>query len=163
MTTLVFQMADIIKLIEEIRTAKSFSVTEDQLYDPACYPGGALLNAEGQTEEEARKAGRIFLPSSSKIASTHLAPQVLLAHSHGVYLITNAELEGSPASRDTVAYARGMNPELDEDWNYACDAALGGSDCSYTIPVEWLELAVEKGFKEFRLRMSETTITLISK
>ncbi len=70
---------------------------------------GALLNAEGQTEEEARKAGRVFFPSSSKIASTHLVPKVLLAHSHGVYLITNAELEGSPASRDTVAYAQGMN------------------------------------------------------
>ncbi|HAJ7524078.1 TPA: hypothetical protein HNV69_21800 [Escherichia coli] len=58
MTTLVFEMADINKLIEEIRTAKTFSVTADQIYDPACYPGGALLNAEGQTEEEARKAGR---------------------------------------------------------------------------------------------------------
>ncbi|MGX4088737.1 hypothetical protein ACWJUB_23450, partial [Escherichia coli] len=94
MTTLVFEMADINKLIEEIRTAKTFSVTADQIYDPACYPGGALLNAEGQTEEEARKAGRVFFPSSSKIASTHLVPKVLLAHSHGVYLITNAELEG---------------------------------------------------------------------
>ncbi|EAY2657443.1 DUF3085 domain-containing protein [Salmonella enterica subsp. enterica serovar Typhimurium] len=163
MTTLVFEMADINKLIEEIRTAKTFSVTADQIYDPACYPGGALLNAGGQTEEEARKAGRVFFPSSSKIASTHLVPKVLLAHSHGVYLITNAELEGSPASRDTVAYAQGMNPKLDEDWDYACDAALGGSDCSYTIPVEWLELAVEQGFQEFRLRMSETKIKLVTK
>ncbi|MGC6761462.1 DUF3085 domain-containing protein, partial [Escherichia coli] len=68
MTTLVFEMADINKLIEEIRTAKTFSVTADQISDPACYPGGALLNAEGQTEEEARKAGRVFFPSSSKIA-----------------------------------------------------------------------------------------------
>ncbi len=67
MTTLVFEMADINKLIEEIRTAKTFSVTADQIYDPACYPGGALLNAEGQTEEEARKAGRVFFPSSSKL------------------------------------------------------------------------------------------------
>ncbi|MDX7145501.1 hypothetical protein SJ271_23820 [Citrobacter freundii] len=56
-----------------------------------------------------------------------------------------------------------MNPKLDEDWDYACDAALGGSDCSYTIPVEWLELAVEQGFQEFRLRMSETNIKLVSK
>ncbi len=51
---------------------------------------GELLNAEGQTEEEARKAGRVFFPSSSKIASTHLVPKCF-AHSHGVYLITNAE------------------------------------------------------------------------
>ncbi len=57
----------------------------------------------------------------------------------------------------------GMNPKLDEDWDYACDAALGGSDCSYTIPVEWLELAVEQGFQEFRLRMSETKIKLVTK
>ncbi|EEH1275779.1 hypothetical protein GWG50_14435 [Salmonella enterica subsp. enterica serovar Virchow] len=40
MTTLVFEMADINKLIEEIRTAKTFSVTADQIYDPAW----ALLN-----------------------------------------------------------------------------------------------------------------------
>lgn len=57
----------------------------------------------------------------------------------------------------------GDESKLDEDWDYACDAALGGSDCSYTIPVEWLELAVEQGFQEFRLRMSETNIKLVSK
>lgn len=43
MTTLVFEMADINKLIEEIRTAKTFSVTPDQIYDPACYPGEPSL------------------------------------------------------------------------------------------------------------------------
>ena len=32
-----------------------------------------------------------------------------------------------------------------------------------TIPVEWLELAVEQGFQEFRLRMSETKIKLVTK
>ncbi len=32
MTTLVFEMADINKLIEEIRTAKTFSVTADQIW-----------------------------------------------------------------------------------------------------------------------------------
>lgn len=55
MTTLVFEMADINKLIEEIRTAKTFSVTADQIYDPACYPGGALLNAEGVSANDIRQ------------------------------------------------------------------------------------------------------------
>ncbi|VCX04885.1 hypothetical protein BANRA_05403 [Escherichia coli] len=73
MTTLVFEMADINKLIEEIRTAKTFSVTPDQIMTRHAIRG-ALLNAEGQTEEEARKAGRVsFL--ILKIASTHLVPK----------------------------------------------------------------------------------------
>ncbi|EFN4643368.1 hypothetical protein ACQ3XE_005037 [Escherichia coli] len=62
-----------------------------------------------------------------------------------------------------ITIAPFVTPKLDEDWDYACDAALGGSDCSYTIPVEWLELAVEQGFQEFRLRMSETKIKLVTK
>nr|WP_216092437.1 hypothetical protein [Enterobacter cloacae complex sp.] len=48
-------MADINKLIEEIRTAKTFSVTPDQIYDPACYPG-ALLNAEDRLKKSRRRA-----------------------------------------------------------------------------------------------------------
>ncbi len=73
-------MADINKLIEEIRTAKTFSVTADQIMTRHAIRG-ALLNAEGQTEEEARKAGRRFLSRSSKIASTHLVPSASRAQS----------------------------------------------------------------------------------
>lgn len=80
MTTLVFEMADINKLIEEIRTAKTFSVTADQIYDPACYPG-ALLNAEGQTEEEARKAGRVSFPHPQNCQHTSGAKSASRAQS----------------------------------------------------------------------------------
>ena len=66
MTTLVFEMADINKLIEEIRTAKRFRSPQIRSMTRHAIRG-ALLNAEGQTEEEARKAGRVFFPSSSKL------------------------------------------------------------------------------------------------
>ena len=71
---------------------------------------GALLNAEGQTEEEARKAGRGFsFPHPQNCQHTSGAKSAF-AHSHGAYLITNAELEGSPASLRYCGLRPGMNP-----------------------------------------------------
>ncbi len=152
MTTLVFEMADINKLIEEIRTPqKRFRSPQIRSMTRHAIRGSPSLTLRDRLKKRRVKLVGFSFPSSSKLPAHIWCQKCFSAHSHGVYLITNAELEGSPASRDTVAYAQGMNPKLDEDWDYACDAALGGSDCSYTIPVEWLELAVEQGFQEFRL------------
>lgn len=83
-------------------------------------------------------------------------------NSHGVYLLTNAILPGSPASRDTLAYARGMDPRTDSGWHTASVAAMGGDDGSMAIPVAWLEHVVATGARELRLKVTETSVSLLS-
>ncbi|SUI39690.1 Protein of uncharacterised function (DUF3085) [Salmonella enterica subsp. enterica] len=93
---------------------------------------------------------------------TRLTPQITLVKGHGVCLITNASLDGSPVSRDTAIYAHGMNPSLDEDWNYESDQIMGGDDSTVTVPLEWFELAIEKKLKAFSLEVSPTKIKMVN-
>nr|WP_233341429.1 DUF3085 domain-containing protein [Escherichia coli] len=90
------------------------------------------------------QTGEFFWPSSKHIDPARLTPQILLVKDHGVYLITNASLDGTPVSRDTVVYARGMNPSVDDEWYDEAEEALGGDDSSVSIPVAWFELALKK-------------------
>ncbi len=66
-TTLVFEMADINKLIEEIRTAKTFSVTADQIYDPACYPGEPSLTLRDRLQKRRVKLVGFSFPHPQKL------------------------------------------------------------------------------------------------
>ncbi|WP_332103990.1 DUF3085 domain-containing protein [Escherichia coli] len=120
------------------------------------------LNEEGKTEVEMNQTGGIFWPSSKHIDPARLTPQILLVKDHGVYLITNASLDGTPVSRDTVVYARGMNPSVDDEWYDEAEEALGGDDSSVSIPVAWFELALKKKFNAFSIKVSPTKITLVN-
>ncbi len=162
MTTLTFEIAGVKKLLEELRSAERFNATIEQLFEPSNYPGGTPLNEEGKTEVEMNQTGGIFWPSSKHIDPARLTPQILLVKDHGVYLITNASLDGTPASRDTVVYARGMNPSVDDEWYDEAEEALGGDDSSVTIPVAWFELALKKKFNAFSIKVSPTKITLVN-
>ncbi|BCI29654.1 MULTISPECIES: DUF3085 domain-containing protein [Enterobacteriaceae] len=108
------------------------------------------------------QTGGIFWPSSKHIDPARLTPQILLVKDHGVYLITNASLDGTPVSRDTVVYARGMNPSVDDEWYDEAEEALGGDDSSVSIPVAWFELALKKKFNAFSIKVSPTKITLVN-
>ncbi|HED2028242.1 TPA: DUF3085 domain-containing protein [Enterobacter hormaechei subsp. hoffmannii] len=162
MSRLTFEISGVKKLLKEIQSAEQFLATVDQLFEPTNYPGGGPLNEAGKTEKEACLAGEVFWPSPKHMVQTRLTPQITLVKGHGVCLITNASLDGSPVSRDTAIYARGMNPSLDEDWNYESDQIMGGDDSTVTVPLEWFELAIEKKLKAFSLKVSPTKITLVN-
>lgn len=116
----------------------------------------------GQNRSGNEPDGGIFWPSSKHIDPARLTPQILLVKDHGVYLITNASLDGTPVSRDTVVYARGMNPSVDDEWYDEAEEALGGDDSSVSIPVAWFELALKKKFNAFSIKVSPTKITLVN-
>lgn len=107
MSRLTFEISGVKKLLKEIQSAEQFLATVDQLFEPTNYPGGVPLNEAGKTEKEACLAGEVFWPSPKHMVQTRLTPQITLVKGHGVCLITNASLDGSPVSRDTAIYARG--------------------------------------------------------
>ncbi|NTZ41079.1 DUF3085 domain-containing protein [Enterobacter sp. JMULE2] len=161
MGTLVFTTADVKKLLDELHSSTAFQATVDELSDASCFHDGLRRNAEGQTEDEAVRAGTIFDPSAKYIKPDALGPRVLLVNSNGVYLLTNAILPGSPASRGSLAYARGMDPRTDSGWHTASVATMGGDDGSMTIPVAWLEHVVGTGASELRVKVTETSVSLL--
>lgn len=162
MGTLVFTTDDVKKLLDELHSSTAFQATVDELSDASCFLDGVRRNAEGQTADEAEWAGKFFEPSAKYIKPDALGPRVLLVNSHGVYLLTNAILPGSPASRDTLAYALGMDPRTNCDWHTASVAVMGGDDGTMVIPVAWLEHAVAAGARELRLKLTETSVRLLS-
>lgn len=116
MSVLTFKIHDVKKLIEELDAASNFSPSVDDLFNPEMYSDGIVRDKNGRTELEAEKHSGMFWPSENFIDQSKVKPALILVGDHGVYLITNAKADGSPSSRGTVAYAKGCNPGLDDDF-----------------------------------------------
>ncbi|WP_300500060.1 DUF3085 domain-containing protein [Marinobacter sp.] len=163
MATLTFNMSDVARLAEELDKAPGFSPTMDQLFEPENHVGGVILDSEGRTEAQVEEAGGLFWPSAKNIREDAIERCFQLVGDQGVYLITNAKLEddSTPASRGTVAYAKGCNPEVDEDFYENKVALFGGDDGAVTIPYQWYVMAKERGKRVFKLKLSSNSVSLV--
>ena len=116
MPIVTFNMAGVGKLINELKGCQELSPTMDDLFDSNKHKDGVIRNDAGLTEEQADAQKIPFWPSAKSIDPSKLEPVLQLVGDHGVYLITNAKLEGTPSSRGTFVYAKGCNPAVDEDF-----------------------------------------------
>lgn len=94
------------------------------------------------------------------------APAVVLVHDDGIYLMSN----GSPRDlisgdqdngRSFVAYAKGCNPDTDEDfWHHSVDL-VGGDDFGETLP--WAQQmldGINDGAKTVTIVLNKNSIRL---
>ena len=162
MPIVTFNMADVGKLINELKGCQELSPTMDDLFDSNKHKDGVIRNDAGLTEEQADAQKIPFWPSAKSIDPSKLEPVLQLVGDHGVYLITNAKLEGTPSSRGTVVYAKGCNPAVDEDFYEEKERVFGGSDGSISIPLAWAELAQKKGVGMFKIQLNKNSIKLLS-
>ena len=160
MSVLTFKTHDVKKLIEELVAASSFSPSTDDLFNPEMYSDGIVRDKNGRTEQEAEKHDGIFWPSEDFIDQSKIKPALILVGDHGVYLITNAKMDGSPSSRGTVAYANGCNPELDDDFYENKRNLFGGDDGSVRIPYDWAKWAIQHK-KAFRIKLTTNSVELM--
>ena len=160
MSVLTFKIHDVKKLIEELDAASSFSPSTDDLFNPEMYSDGIVRDKNGRTEQEAEKHDGIFWPSEDFIDQSKIKPALILVGDHGVYLITNAKMDGSPSSRGTVAYANGCNPELDDDFYENKRNLFGGDDGSVRIPYDWAKWAIQHK-KAFRIKLTTNSVELM--
>ncbi|HGW2943519.1 TPA: DUF3085 domain-containing protein [Citrobacter freundii] len=160
MSVLTFKIHDVKKLIEELDAASSFSPLTDDLFNPEMYSDGIVRDKNGRTEQEAEKHGGMFWPSEDFIDQSKVKPALILVGDHGVYLITNAKADGSPSSRGTVAYAKGCNPRLDDDFYENKCNLFGGDDGSVRIPSEWARWAIQNQ-KAFRIKLTTNSVELM--
>lgn len=160
MAILKFPIEIVKKLVAESDDATEYVATLDDLFNADLYPNKVLVNSDGKTEEEVEKNGGLFWPSSDYIDGSKIKPSLQLVGDSGVYLITNADVKGTPAERGTVAYAVGMNPEVDEDYYERKRDVFGGDDGSVSIPVGWARWAVVDNKKHLELSMTPTSVSL---
>lgn len=163
MPILKFKTKDVLKLVNELELASSFSPTIEDLFNAALYPDGIVRDEQGRTESEAENAGDFFWPSASKIDPEKVQPSLSLVGDHGVYLMTNAKLEGTPSSRGTVVYAEGCNPDLDEDFYENKELLFGGDDGSVPLPVSWAKWAISANKLKCKVKLGSNSIELIKK
>ncbi|EAB9607508.1 DUF3085 domain-containing protein [Plesiomonas shigelloides subsp. oncorhynchi] len=160
MSVLTFKIHDVKKLIEELDAASNFSPSVDDLFNPEMYSDGIVRDKNGRTELEAEKHSGMFWPSENFIDQSKVKPALILVGDHGVYLITNAKADGSPSSRGTVAYAKGCNPGLDDDFYENKCNLFGGGDCSVRIPSDWAKWAIQNQ-KAFRIKLTTNSVELM--
>lgn len=161
MSKLVFNRDGVAKLLDELKQATSYSVTMDDLFDPDLYPNGEPLDKNGKTESEVEAAGGHFWPSADHIDRSKLGPKLQLVGDHGVYLITNADLPGTPSERGTVVYAEKCDPSKDDDWDDNKRRLFGGDDGGTTLPVEWGERVIENNLSSLQIRVTLSSINLV--
>lgn len=125
------------------------------------HKGGVLLDDKGRTEKEAKAEKDFFWPSAKNVERAKIEPRLTLVGDHGVYLITNADLPGSPISRGTVAYAKGCNPSVDEDFYENKQRRFGSNDGTVSFPVSWAEMAIMANKKVFKLKLLKTSISYV--
>ncbi|HFZ8522823.1 DUF3085 domain-containing protein [Aeromonas caviae] len=160
MSIISFKIQEVKKLVDELKAAQAYSVTTEDLFNPAMYPDGVPRDEQGRSKQE---AGELFWPSSNRIDQSKVKPVLMLVGDHGLYLITNAKAEGSPASRGTVIYAAGCNPELDADFYENKCELFGDSDGSISLPMEWADWAIQNKKRTFRLKITRDSISLVTK
>lgn len=163
MSIISFNIQEVKKLVDELKAAQAYSASTDDLFNPAMYSDGIPRDEHGRSEQEAEKLGEFFWPSSKYINQSKVKPALVLVGDHGLYLITNAKVEGSPASRGTVVYAAGCNPTLDDDFYENKCELFGDDDGSVTLPMAWAEWAIQNKMKEFHIKSTSGSISLVTK
>lgn len=152
-----FNMNEVQKLVDELNNT-SYAPTMEDLENPALYKSGKVVDCNGN------EAGhKDFLwADSSQIDNSLVQPQLQLVKDQGLYLINNADVEGSPEARGAIVYAEGCNPHKDDDFYETAGRIFGHGHGSEVIPLTWFNLAKKANNSFLTLNVSplQTSIVL---
>lgn len=89
-------------------------------------------------------------------------PALLFVHDHGVYLMSNAKrTEEEVKKYDYITYAKGCNPNTDEDFYEEARYLVGGDDFGETLPVTAETLKRCDIYEEFHIKLLKTKMEMI--
>lgn len=105
-------------------------------------------------------------PAQMEYYGEKLEPSLLLVGDQGVYLMSNgtpADLldpsdDGKKIAKRFVAYADGINPDVDKDWYDTKVSLFGGDDGAEPIPLEFFQIALAAAKKYIWVEVTETQI-----
>lgn len=144
MEPMVFSMKDVMRLLVLSFKANDFRPTYGNLYDENLRKPGVTLK-EGE------------FPTEDMIDTTKIEPGLILVGDQGVYLISNSRNQQKLPGKKSldVAYARGANPDVDEDFYEMKRAMFGGDDGTQFLPATLFERALEENHTEFVITVSD--------
>lgn len=117
-----FKAADVANLIDIARNGEKHSLTAEMLFDKKYHKGGKLKLIDGW-------------PDSKNIDHSKVEPHLQLVKDHGVYLLASSHRP----KVDPVVYAKGLDPDKNDDWYDIAGSGLGGDDFSQAIDIEDIE------------------------
>ncbi len=157
-----FDIKEIIKIADEVKNANKLTPTYEDLWNPAKYPGGDLLDEGGNTESEVVLSGGYFNPDWQQIDVDNVSPQLLLMADYGVYIISNISSDTSPIDRGMICYAQGCHPEKDKGFARKQKALFGEEGGSLNVPLKWLKQAEKAGKQELLLELTDVDFKLVT-
>ncbi|MCE2572936.1 hypothetical protein [Motilimonas eburnea] len=162
MNQISFDLTRLQAMLAEAKQASLLTPTYDDLWNPACYPNGELVNEDGQTESEVVLSGGEFWPDWQHIEPAKIQPQLILMAEgiHGIYIINNVGGDVSPVERGMICYAKGFNPEQHRDQLNKQVKLFGKDGHAFVVPTKWLALAAEAGKKSLVIDVSDSECEL---
>lgn len=152
MATLSFKLKDVKLLAEHTKSSVSRRPTYDQQLDPNFAKDGTPKMSEDQ----------MFASGSKHVDLKKIPAGFWLVKDSAIFLMSN----GTPGLKDgekpnKIVFAKGYDPNIDEDvWERCCDI-LGGDDFVTFIPLEWFEISEKDGKRTFSLRVTPRSISLV--
>jgi hypothetical protein len=150
-----FRIEDVKRLVADMKSSGEFIPTLNDLFDVKA----TFLKKGVKKKTEAE------LPYlKDEIDYTKVEPAFHLVKDDGIYLLSNAknEVNDKPACETKlIAYAKGFNPDVDEDW-YDRSYSVSRDDIVLSIPLGWFEylLEVKPNAKVFAINFGANKISL---
>lgn len=159
MAILIFSMADVQAVVDELTTCTAFRADSDDLFNPVLHKTGVVLDDKGRTELEAEKAGDFFWPSAANLLQDKLQAKLNIVGDHGLYLMGNG-IKDKTGGKPVLAYAKGCDPSKDPNFYENKVRLFGGDDGVVSIPLSWFTIAKDNGAKAFRIKLNKKSIAL---
>jgi len=151
-----FNLDEVKKLVDDIENATEHMLPYEELFskEPTFLKDGV-----------AKRNPKDLPYTNDEIDFTKVEKAFRLVKDNGIYLLSNAmhKDKKSPRESGLIVYAEGFNPEIDGDIWDKCRRVMGGDDCVISIPLDWYNYAIEKGYKSFIISVSAKNIGLVSK
>lgn len=155
MKVVVFELADINKLIGEFEGNAPLYPTFDHLFDANLYKDGVVVDAKGRTKEKARAHGDGFFPDPSQMIK--IPKTLVMKNDKGIYLTTNLKSDLTPIQRGATAFAIGCNPIKDDKFE-ANQKRILAEPTEFMVPISWVVKAMQSRESQLKLQVTNDSV-----
>lgn len=146
----IFEVSKVKELLEDSINASERRPTYSQLFS-------------GEYDKDGlAPVGADEWPDSDRIDSTKIPAGLMLVGDCGVYLMSNNQhckkVEGSDSL--PVAYAKGTDPSLNDDYDVVKRRLFGGDDGVEFIDAEWIKETIDEGAKRLIINLNADAVEI---
>ncbi|MGR5159263.1 DUF3085 domain-containing protein [Vibrio owensii] len=141
-----FNLKEVKNLLDELDGASQFVPNGNQLYDGRYYENDVVVDKNGNDQS----SDDFTFPDQSRMKKGAIGPSLWLVKDQGLYLMTNARRPKTDQNKSAnVVYAKGTDPNNDEDWYEEARILFGSDDGCEIIDPNWVKTARARNMNEF--------------